>query len=364
MRSADVATLLADADRARPMRPSDPQAAADGNPFVTLTARQFVRSMRPPEDIVDGLLRRGYLYAVSGPTGSGKTSVGVALAGCFALEHSFAGHEVAGGTVLYVASENPDDVAGRVAAWCQVSGTDVDELGTRLQFIDESFVLADRRADLIRAIESVGAVMVIIDTDQAVAGSDDENDNSERIQHAKRLRTLTKASTRPTVIDLCHPAGGATRTALRPRGGTSFLAEVDGQFGCWSDDDGVSCELFRTPKFRGPDFDPITFHLRRTSVSALVDTQGRPLSSVVAMPATAEDEARMDHDRRASNLAVLRSVSQHPEVSIRERVVGTGCSKSTVARALRELREQGFIRDDAGSLQVLPKGARWLAVRA
>lgn len=364
MQSVDLAALQAEADRLRPMRPAERREVGDGRPFVPLTAREFVRAMRPPEDVVVGLMRRGYLYAVSGPTGSGKTSVGVALAGSFAIEMPFAGHEVIGGTVLYIASENPDDVAGRVAAWCQAADTDLDELGTRLQFIDESFVLADRRTDLIRTIEDVGAVLVIIDTDQAVAGSDDENDNAERIQHAKRLRTLTKASTRPTVIDLCHPAGGATRTALRPRGGTSFLAEVDGQFGCWSDDDGVSCELFRTPKFRGPDFDPITFQLKRTAVSALVDAHGRPLSSVVAMPATAEDEARMDHDRRASNLAVLRSVSQHPEASIRERVVGTGCSKSTVARALRELREQGFIRDDAGSLQVLPKGARWLAARA
>jgi hypothetical protein len=339
-------------------------APASSKPFELVSAADFVRRMRPPEFVVDGLFQRGYLYAITGATGTGKTSVGINLGGSTALGWLFAGRETVGGNVLYVASENPDDVAGRLAAWCQANRITPADVGDRLRFIDESFVLSDRQHDVIRAIEACEAIMVLVDTDQAVAGSDDENDNAERIRHAKRLRALTRAATRPVVIDLCHPAGAALKAALRPRGGTSFLAEVDGNVGCWSDDDGQSCELFRTPKFRGADFDPITFRLARTTVDAVLDHKGRPLASVVAVQATPDDEARMEHDRRETNLAVLRSISTHPDVSVRERARGTGCSKSTVQRAMAELRELGLIKDGPVGPDVTPKGKQWLAARA
>ncbi len=132
-------------------------------------------------------------------------------------------------------------------------------------------------------IETGGYQFVFLDTDQALSSGGDENDNRERIEHAKRVRMLTKASTRPTVIDLCHPPVNALKGALRPRGGSSFLAEIDGNMGCWIDDGDTRVELFRTAKFRGPMFEPLTVR-DQASIEGPPDAKGRRMTTAIAHP--------------------------------------------------------------------------------
>jgi hypothetical protein len=328
--------------------------------FRAIPAPDFVRSVGTPEYVLDGILQRGFVYCMTGPTGAGKTAVALGLAACTALRQAFAGRETAGGPVLYVASENPDDVRARVLAWAAWFRVPVEELGDALRFVDESFVLHEREADLHATIEAVRPSLVILDTDQALAGSADENSNAERIAHAKRVRALSRLAGRPCVLDLCHPPAGAQRTSLRPRGGSAFLGEVDGNACLWRAEGSEAVELFRGEKFRGPAFEPLAFELRTVEVEALRDSRGRPMLSVVAVPTTADDDARLSKESRERLLAVLRSVSLDPDASQRQRADATGLPRSTVQRAIADLLARGAIKETLTGHEVTERGKRWL----
>lgn len=343
-----VATLLA--------APCTPTQAG----FRAIAAPDFVRSIGTPEYVLDGILQRGYVYSLTGPTGAGKTAVALALAACTALRQPFAGRETAGGPVLYVASENPDDVRARVLAWSAWFRVPVEELGDALRFVDESFVLHEREADLHATIEAVRPSLVILDTDQALAGSEDENSNAERVAHAKRVRALARLPSRPCVLDLCHPPAGAQRTSLRPRGGSAFLAEVDGNACLWRAEGSEAVELFRGEKFRGPAFEPLAFELRTVEVEALRDSRGRPMLSVVAVPTTADDDARLSKEGRERMLAVLRNVSTDPDASQRQRAEATGLPRSTVQRSIGDLLGRGAIKETLTGFEVTERGKKWL----
>ena len=79
-------------------------------------------------------------------------------------------------------------------------------------------------------VTSIGGVdLVMVDTSAAYFLSEDENSNKQMGDHAKTLRRLTTLPGGPCVLVLCHPIKHAIEPAqLLPRGGGSFLAEMDG----------------------------------------------------------------------------------------------------------------------------------------
>ena len=243
------------------------------SPLAGKSLADFLNERTTVEYVVDDVLVRGYVYSLTGATGSGKTAVAVPLSLYVALGRDFGRHEVQAGPVVYVAGENPADVRMRFAV--AVQEMQINPKSFRYEIVDRSFILAERAEELQRIIEDVGAVLVVVDTDQAVSlsGATEENDNTERMIHAKRLREITRAETRPTVLDLCHPRKNATKDDLVPRGGSAFLNEVDGNFCLWREGDSV--EMFSdTNKFRGA---PVALNFVKQLVESdvVLDTKGR-----------------------------------------------------------------------------------------
>src|SRR5262249_10559787 len=83
---------------------------------------EFVADYRPPSYLIVPLLQRRSLYALTGPTGSGKTAVGLRIAAHVQLGQELAGMTVKQGRVLYLAGENPDDVRTRWIKQCEEMG--------------------------------------------------------------------------------------------------------------------------------------------------------------------------------------------------------------------------------------------------
>jgi RecA-family ATPase len=82
-----------------------------------------VQGFVPPDYLVHGILHRGFLYSLTGRTGSGKTAVMLRLSAMVAgLDEQLGDNEVEKGKVLYFAGENPDDVRMRVIAMCEATG--------------------------------------------------------------------------------------------------------------------------------------------------------------------------------------------------------------------------------------------------
>lgn len=122
-------------------------------------------------------------------------------------------------------------------------------------------------------------------------------------KHARMLRRLTTLPGGPTVLVLCHPIKHVTEPSqLLPRGGGAFLAEVDGNLTAWKRADGL-IEFHHTAKFRGPGFEPITFKLDKITTTRLVDSKGRLIPTVRALPIgeseenAQTEETRNDEDR-------------------------------------------------------------------
>lgn len=356
---AAVGIGTADEDVVTPEFSDDDAEAAD-DALRPVGFRSFVQALEPPTYAVDGLLIRGYCYSFTGPSGHGKTAIAMTLAAVKSVGDLFAGRETTAERVLYVAGENPDDVRMRALALAGALRLSPDVLEDRLQFIDRSFALGDRHAELMKVIEDGGFGMVILDTDQALSSDADENSNAERIEHAKRVRMLTKARPRPTVIDLCHPPINAGRNALRPRGGSAFLAEIDGNAGVWMDDGDTRAELFRTNKFRGPMFDPLLFDIKVIELAALADSKGRAMTTAIALPAD-EADTEADEAARRRRLALLADISLHPGSTVRERATRTGSPTTTVYRDLRYLLSKGAINEAMDGHEITPRGKKWLA---
>ncbi len=280
-------------------------AAAAGNVQLTpKVLRAFVQERSVIDFLVDDLFRRGWLYTLTGPTGSGKTAVAVPIALSVADGRSLCGHQCQKAKVLYIAGENADDVRTRFVAALECMEVS-DAVLDQVMVIDASFLLNERVIELCSLIEKLEIALIIVDTDQAVSlsGADSENDNGERMRHAKQLRQLTRCAPNPTVVDLCHPRKNALREDLVPRGGSAFLNEVDGNLRLWREGD--MAELKSDPsKFRGAPVD-LTFRSEPVETDAIKDSKGRMIAIPFFRPID-DDEAEVaaDDDWRDENLLV------------------------------------------------------------
>src|SRR5262245_16993741 len=76
-------------------KPNGKDHAAHG-PLIQ-SSSQFVADFTPPDYLIDGVLQRRFFYSLTGPTGSGKTSITLFFAASVALERFIGGMEVAPG---------------------------------------------------------------------------------------------------------------------------------------------------------------------------------------------------------------------------------------------------------------------------
>jgi hypothetical protein len=342
--------------------------ADDEAPLQLLRLADFLRAVPPQEFVADDLLRRGWLYTLSGPTGHGKTGVAAVLALCVGTGKKFAGHETTRGRVVYVAGENPDDVRLRFLITADAMG--IDAAAADVQVLDRSLILADRMPEMLALLNEAQPSLLIVDTDQAVSldGDVEENANSTRMAHAKRLRALTRVSSRPTVVDLCHPRAGATRESLVPRGGSSLLAEVDGNLCLWRDGDVV--ELFTDgAKFRGTPAS-VTFQKVMRTHPAARDTKGRDMS-IPYFEAMGDAQAQvLRRQAWTDGNLVLMAMLQEPRGSQSDWARTAGfigrdgeARKDKVNRLLRALERDGLAKQSRGGYWNLTPAGKKEAVK-
>ena len=89
-----------------------------------LDAVAFMATFTMPDYLIDGIIQRGRLHALTSPTGHGKTAVALFLACMMAMARNIGGIEVTQGDVLIMGGENPDDLCVRLHAACLHYGLD------------------------------------------------------------------------------------------------------------------------------------------------------------------------------------------------------------------------------------------------
>src|SRR5262249_43589655 len=290
-----------------------PEARLHYNGPRLVSSGEFIRAFAPPDYLIDGMLQRRFIYSITGRTGEGKTTVCLRIAAHVAEGLQLGKAEVTPGRVLYLAGENPDDIRMRWLALTEAMGFDAGTVS--VDFVDGRFKLSEIPDHILRAAQAHEYVLVIVDTSVAFSQSIDENDNVQQLHHAQRLRGLIDLLPGgPTILVCCHPPKNAGDDNLQPRGGGAVIAEFDGNLISRRTETVV--EVYWQGKFRGPDFAPIHFVLRGVTSEKLKDSNGRLMSTVIAQPASEEDQEAMAKAATADQNKLLKAIADDPRASI------------------------------------------------
>jgi DNA-binding MarR family transcriptional regulator len=332
------------------------------------SSADFVRDFFPPDYLVDGLLQRRFIYSFTGQTGSGKTAVALLLAVSIARGVPIGGREVERGRVLYIAGENPDDVRQRWIAMAEKMGFDLDSID--VHFIDDTRDLDEVERRARDEGEKLGGFsLVVVDTAAAFFTGENENDNVQNGNYARRLRKFTTLPGGPTVLVNTHPVKNAAPDNLLPRGGGAFLNEVDGNLTLSRSD--PTSTLHWQGKFRGPEFDPIHFETRTVTTTRLVDSKGRQLWTVMAKTLTHEEEqqrAKAANSNEDQVLVMLAEAEDGLTIATIAEKLGWMSNKgepqkSRVFRILKSLERTKLLTKERGGRSALTEKGRTEAKR-
>lgn len=304
-------------------------------------------TLRKPQDwLIEGILERGYLYALTARSGSGKTAVALLMSYLVAASDIFprllGGKDVEKGNVIFLAGENPTDLIRRMAG---IRGHYKLTAKAGIALVLGRFSIKDHTETIIGQIPKDREVsLVVVDTAQAFFEGEKENENADMLAYAQILRRLTSLPGNPAILVLSHPAKfTATQQDLVPRGGSSFYNEIDGNLTLWPDEAEKVFELSAT-KVRGPDFEPLKFEMMPYSDPSFVDTKGRPSSTVVARiigDSEADERADTAHDTRTEAIAALTHAGERglTQAQLTDILKATrpGLHRSTAKRLLDKL---------------------------
>jgi hypothetical protein len=361
-------------------RDQSPAGAGDGQASPPVLPRGgFMCDFTPCDYLVDGILQRRFVYALTGQTGHAKSAIALLLAELVASAEPnamFGRHRVEKGQVCYFVGENPDDIRMRLIGMASLRTDDATK--DRMFFVPGVFNIEAVFDGLYAEMARHGNFdLIIVDTSAAYFFGDEELSNTQMGAHARKLRRLTTLPGEPCVLVLCHPIKHVVEPAqLLPRGGGAFLNEVDGNLTAWKHDD-VLIELHHN-KIRGPGFEPIAFKLETIRTPRLTDAKGRMLPTVRAIAISQSEEdmqavaVREDEDRV---LAARLKVAESDDLSIADTakmlgwVFGDGSpAKSRVQKIVDRLAnaKPALVRKDRGRWLLTDKGkeeARKAALR-
>lgn len=336
-----------------------------------LSAAAFMAGFEPPDYILDGIIQRGRLFALTSPTGHGKTAVALYLGCMVAAGRNIGAIEVTQGSVIFLAGENPDDLRCRLYAACQVYGLDPADLP--LYVLPGNFSLTPDVAETVKqAIDALRCdpVLIVVDTAAAFFPGDDDNANVQMGAYARNLRVLTTCQGKPAVLTPAHPVKNPDRENLLPRGGGAFLNELDGNLTLWAEVMGETAALHWQGKIRGADFAPVNFALQQVRIDGLTDRRGRPIMSIIATLRTDEEAETAAGRARSDENTALEWLRRHPGISIKDIAINAGWvgltgtpNKAKVHRLLKALQRDKLVTlhrakwklTDAGKKELEPE---------
>ena len=142
---------------------------------------------------------------------------------------------------------------------------------------------------------------------------------------------------------------------LLPRGGGAFLNEMDGNLTAWLKDDMVQ---LHHNKIRGPGFEPMTFKLEKINSTKLIDSKGRLLPTVKAVPISEAEEDKQTQGARSDEDQMIAALAANPDRSLADLARSCGWiwasgepAKSKAERVLGRLKADRLVKS--------VRGGRW-----
>jgi hypothetical protein len=337
-------------------------------PHPILDAAEFMATFTNPDYLIDGIVQRGRVHALTSMTGHGKTALALLLGCSIAMHWDIGNIEVAQGEVIFLAGENPDDLCGRFFAACQHYEINPNDLPIRV--IPGNFPMdADAADALKKRINETRRPPALIIADSAAAyfQGDDENQNVQMGAFARNFRVLTECEGKPAVLILCHPVKNPGKDNLIPRGGGAFLNEIDVNLTLWADAQDTTT-LHWHGKIRGADFQPVNFALKQVKIMEKTDAKGRPFVSIVAALQTEEQADKTIGQATTDENTVLEWLRRQPGISMAN-IAGNvgwqtekgGANKVKVQRLIISLVRDKLVRNWRGKYRITDLGKKELS---
>lgn len=322
----------------------------------------FLSDLQPLEYLIDGLLPTGVAYSLTGHAGHGKTTLALQIALSVSQGEMFGDRETSKGRVLILAGENPYNVKWQYAAALaarNLKPSDVD-----IHFVQGRFSIK-QWTDVLRAkMEAMPDLkLVIVDSLQAFFEGDNDNDNTQMVEMAHKLRALCKTSQRPALLIIAHPAGKVpSKDNLVPRGGGAFLNEIDGNLTVWSQDASQQT-LHHSQKFRGAGFDPMEWVMQIHEFAHLTDIHGTPLKLPVSRPETTIERANREVQTDDFLRQYLDLMSQGTVLSIREGAARFNVSRYRMEQIHKTAKDEKLIKRHAKTYKLTDGGREFLEAK-
>jgi hypothetical protein len=322
-----------------------------------VSAADFAALAEAPDYIIENIIRRGYLYALTGMSNAGKTSIGLSLVEAANLGVPFAGNETTRCNCLMLAGENATDVQFRLIAMAQEEGCSVADILPNLTIVPYSFAIEQGLEFLRKLAQKKGGFgIVLVDSKTAYFGGDKEDDNAQAYAQARLFRDLTQIEGKPAVIVLCHPTKRpSSQEDLMPRGGSSFLNEIDTNLTAWKETGADVVQLWHT-KIRGFSFEPIQVQIKVVHLDNYTTKRGKKITSVVAVPATSGDAEKAVARARIDENRLLMAIVENPGATQRDWAKQCGWVNSTGApqtsrmtRVIGRLKTDKLIKQNRGT---------------
>lgn len=310
----------------------------------------------PPVYVVEGIVQRGTLCALTAVTNHGKTAVSLALAVCVATGRKFAGREIQQGKVLILCGENPDGFRTRLTATLQHMGLERGDVAGLITVLPLPLAIGNYVEQIVEEGRAQGGefALVLIDTSVSYFGGDNEDDNLQARNHAWHMRALVELPGHPAIIANCHPTKNADKDALLPRGGGAFLNEIDCNLTVWAEGESATLHWFR--KKRGPDFEPIPFEF----TGLTINEHGVNVPAVVAVHITDDRADQIRRVRSQEEDRLLYALLHHPDEPYPSLASHCGWpgdkAKSKVSRVMSRLKDDQLVKKYRGHYVLTPAG--------
>lgn len=245
--------------------------------FHLIALGEFIRDIRPPEYLVEGVIEEGTMGVVFGDPGTYKTFVTMDMLLCVASGRPWHGHAVKQGPVVYIVGEGRQGIARRVLAWGKHNGVDVATLPFFVSSMSAALTDPKAAAEVATTIAEVtekhGApVAVCIDTLARNFGSGDENSTADMSAFVTNIDQYLGSSCVRLIV---HHSGLNDKT--RSRGNSALKGALDFEYRMKKRVDGI-VEMKNTKMKDAPEWtEPMRFIPHTVSIGDF----DNPIESIV-----------------------------------------------------------------------------------
>lgn len=174
---------------------------------------------------IKGLIPRGELVMIFGPSGSGKSFVALDLCKAIATGQEFwRGHRVKPGRVVYLVAEGVSGFSDRLKAFQEYHDLDLSSIDLYIIPATPNLLQSKDTKDLIAALAVIEPDVIVIDTWAQVTAGGDENsgeDMGKALSHCKAIHYATGAT--PIII---HHSGKDSAKGARGWSGIHGAADA------------------------------------------------------------------------------------------------------------------------------------------